>query len=252
MVQFITISSPINYQDSLTLMEEYVDKVINDAAPEAVYLLEHLDVYTAGTNYKQEELLNHNNIPVVYTGRGGKFTFHGIGQRVIYPILNLNLPNRTKDLKLYIRMLEEWIINSLKHLGVESCVIKDKVGIWVKVKDRVPPKFTHKEEFIGDTKHSPTASIKVCKNTSIGSLPQLPQEVEFRFAKIAAIGVRVRKWVTYHGIAINISTDLSKFNGIIPCGLENSLVTSLNQLGIYIEMPEFDKILETEFTKIFK
>jgi len=209
MVQFITIPNPVDYQDTLTLMEDYVNKVINAKAPEIVYLVEHLEVYTAGTNYKQEELLNHNNIPVIYTGRGGKFTFHGVGQRIIYPILNLALPNRTKDLKLYIQMLEEWIINSLKHLGVESYIIKDKVGIWVKTKDDNP-------------------------------------------AKIAAIGIRVRKWVTYHGIAVNISTDLDKFNGIIPCGLENSLVTSLNELGIYIEMPKFDKILETEFIKIFK
>ena len=208
-MQFITVPNLIDYQDSLILMEDYVNKVINDDAPERVYLVEHLDVYTAGTSYKQEELLNHNNIPVIYTGRGGKFTFHGIDQRIIYPVLNLNLPNRTKDLKLYIQMLEEWIINSLKRLGVDGYIIKDKVGIWVKTND--------------DT-----------------------------LSKIAAIGVRVRKWVTYHGIAVNISTDLSKFNGIIPCGLENSLVTSLNQLGIYIEMPEFDKILEAEFAKIFK
>ena len=208
-MKFITIPNLIDYHDSLILMENYVNKVINDAAPEIVYLVEHLDVYTAGTNYRQEELLNHNNIPIIYTGRGGKFTFHGAGQRVIYPILNLALPNRTKDLKLYIKMLEEWIINSLKHLGVEGYTIKDKVGIWVKTKDDKP-------------------------------------------AKIAAIGVRIRKWVTYHGIAVNISTDLSKFKGIIPCGLENALVTSLNQLGIYIEMSTFDKILEAEFIKIFK
>ncbi|XVN41117.1 MAG: lipoyl(octanoyl) transferase LipB [Rickettsia endosymbiont of Argas persicus] len=209
MVQFITIPSPVNYQDSLILMEGYVNKIINDTAPEIVYLVEHSDVYTAGTNYRQEELLNPNDIPVIYTGRGGKFTFHGSGQRVIYPILNLALPNRTKDLKLYVRMLEEWIINSLNILGIKAYTIKDKVGIWVNVKDNIP-------------------------------------------AKIAAIGVRVRKWVTYHGIAVNISTDLSKFNGIVPCGLENSLVTSLNQLGIYIDILEFDKILEYEFIKIFK
>ncbi|MGX6960954.1 MAG: lipoyl(octanoyl) transferase LipB [Rickettsia endosymbiont of Pentastiridius leporinus] len=209
MVQFITLLQPSDYQDTLALMEDYVNKVINDKAPEIVYLAEHSDVYTAGTNYKQEELLNYNNIPVFYTGRGGKFTFHGAGQRVVYPILNLNLPNRTKDLKLYIKMLEEWIINSLNILGIKAYIIEDKVGIWVKTKNDIP-------------------------------------------SKIAAIGVRVRKWVTYHGIAVNISTDLDKFNGIIPCGLENSLVTSLNELGIYLQMSEFDRILENEFTKIFK
>ncbi|HJD56493.1 MAG TPA: lipoyl(octanoyl) transferase LipB [Rickettsia endosymbiont of Pyrocoelia pectoralis] len=209
MLQFITLPQFSDYQNTLALMEYYVNKVINDKAPEIVYLVEHSDVYTAGTNHKQEELLNHNNIPVVYTGRGGKFTFHGAGQRVIYPILNLNLPNRTKDLKLYIKMLEEWVINSLNIFGIKAYIIEDKVGIWVNTKDNIP-------------------------------------------AKIAAIGVRVRKWVTYHGIAVNISTDLDKFNGIIPCGLENSLVTSLNELGVYIQMSEFDTILKNEFTKIFK
>ncbi|AFE52454.1 lipoate-protein ligase B [Rickettsia prowazekii str. GvV257] len=209
MIRFITLQNLMDYQVTLKLMEDYVNKVINDNEPEIVYLVEHSEIYTAGTNYKQEELLNYDDIPVIYTGRGGKFTFHGPGQRVIYPILNLALPNRHKDLKLYIKMLEEWIINSLNYFGIKGYLIKDKVGIWIKV---------NKGEF----------------------------------AKIAAIGVRVRKWVTYHGIAINISTDLCKFNGIIPCGLESSLVTSLNQLGIYVEMSEFDKIIQTEFNKIFK
>ncbi|WP_347939170.1 lipoyl(octanoyl) transferase LipB [Rickettsia oklahomensis] len=209
MVQFVTIPNLTDYQVTLKLMENYVNKVINADEPEIVYLVEHSEVYTAGTNYKREELLNYGDIPVIYTGRGGKFTFHGPGQRVIYPIINLASMNRSKDLKLYIKMLEEWIINSLNYFGIKAYIIKDKVGIWVKVS---------KDEF----------------------------------AKIAAIGVRVRKWVTYHGVAINISTDLSKFCGIVPCGLENSLVISLNQLGVYIEMSEFDKIIQTEFNKIFK
>ncbi|AFC69128.1 lipoate-protein ligase B [Rickettsia amblyommatis] len=209
MIRFITIPDFADYQVTLKLMEDYVNKVISDHEPEIIYLVEHSEVYTAGTSYKQEELLNYGDIPVIYTGRGGKFTFHGPGQRVIYPILNLASPNRHKDLKLYIKMLEEWIINSLNYFGIKAYIIKDKVGIWVKVR---------KDEF----------------------------------AKIAAIGIRVRKWVTYHGVAINISTDLSKFSGIIPCGLENSLITSLNQLGIHVEVSEFDKIIQTEFNKIFK
>jgi lipoyl(octanoyl) transferase len=209
MIRFITIPNLSDYCVTLKLMEDYVNKVINANEPEIIYLVEHSEVYTAGTNYNSEELLDYGGIPVIYTGRGGKFTFHGPGQRVIYPILNLALPNRHKDLKLYIKMLEEWIINSLNYFGIKAYIIKDKVGIWVKIS---------KDEF----------------------------------AKIAAVGVRVRKWVTYHGVAVNISMDLSKFSGIIPCGIENSLVTSLNQLGVYIEMSEFDKIIQAEFNKIFK
>ena len=209
MAQFITIPNLTDYSVTLRLMEDHVNKIISANEQEIIYLVEHSEVYTAGTSYKQEELLNYNNVPIIYTGRGGKFTFHGPGQRVIYPILNLTLPNRTKDLKLYIKMLEEWIISTLNHFGVKSYIIEGKVGIWVKIKS--------------------------------GEL-----------AKIAAIGIRVRKWITYHGIAVNISTDLSKFAGIIPCGLENSSVTSLKQLGIHVEMLEFDKIIQAEFNKIFK
>lgn len=210
MTQFITLPSLTNYEDTLNLMEEYVEGVINHSKAEIVYLTEHRAVYTAGTSYKQDELLAHDNIPIVYTGRG-KFTFHGPGQRIIYPILNLNLPNRKKDIKLYIKMLEHWIINSLLYLGIKAYIINDKVGIWVKIKNG-------------------TAND---------------------FAKIAAIGIRVRKWVTYHGIAVNISTDLSKFSGVIPCGLKGSLITSLAQLGINISMNQFDKIIEEEFKKVF-
>ncbi len=207
-VQFITLPGLSNYRNTLNLMEEHVSGVINNSLAETVYLVEHSEVYTAGTSYRQNELLNPDNIPVIYTGRGGKFTFHGEGQRIIYPILNLAAPNRTKDLKLYIKMLEEWLINSLLCLGIKAYIISDKVGIWVKDKNN-------------------------------------------DFAKIAAIGVRVKKWVTYHGIAINISTDLDKFTGIIPCGLTDSLVTSLTQIGVNIKMNQFDKILQTEFKKVF-
>ncbi|MFY9589372.1 lipoyl(octanoyl) transferase LipB [Rickettsia endosymbiont of Halotydeus destructor] len=207
MVQFITIPGLSNYLDTLKLMEEHVNGIIDGSKTETIFFVEHSEVYTAGTSYRQNELLNPNNIPVIYTGRGGKFTFHGKGQRVIYPILNLASINRTKDLKLYIKMLEEWIINSLLYLGIKAYIISDKVGIWVKEKNKP--------------------------------------------AKIAAIGVRVKKWVTYHGVAVNISTDLDKFNGIIPCGLMNSAVTSLSQLGVNIDMNQFDKIIEIEFKKVF-
>lgn len=208
MAQFITIEGLSNYTDIVELMENHVDGVIRGSKDEAVYLTEHQDVYTAGTSAHANELLNSSNIPVIYTGRGGKFTFHGKGQRIIYPILNLSLPNRQKDLKLYIKMLEEWIINSLLCVGINAYTINDKVGVWVNNENGLP-------------------------------------------AKIAAIGVRVRKWVTYHGIAINISTDLNRFAGIIPCGLHNSAITSLNTLNTNITLSQFDEIIKIKFEKIF-
>jgi len=207
MVNFQTLKSPADYLQTLALMEEKVEQVFNKSADEVVYLAEHADIYTAGTSFKSEELLARNDIPVVYTGRGGKFTYHGKGQRVIYPILDLSRDRRQKDLKLYIRNLEHWIINSLAHFGITGYIVPSRVGIWVKV---------NAQEF-----------------------------------KVAAIGVRVRKWVTYHGIAVNISTNLDKYNGIIPCGLADFPVTSLLKLGVDISHSEFDEVLKQEFNRVF-
>ena len=206
MVEWVTLANFSNYLSTLKLMEDQVEQVIK-GGPETIYLVEHEDIYTAGTNFKAEELLNPGNIPVIYTGRGGKFTYHGKGQRVIYPILNLAQKNRQRDLKLYINMLEKWIINTLSQLGVKAYTIPGKVGIWVN--------------------------------------DQGEKE------KIGEIGIRIKKWVTYHGVAINISTDLHKFNGIIACGLNDFKVTSLEKFGIKINFCQFDKILKTEFERVF-
>lgn len=207
MVEWITLPGLTQYEEALQLMEQRVDEILKNKNKEAVFLLEHPDIYTAGTSYDPKELLNNNDIPVIYTGRGGKFTYHGPGQRIIYPILNLGSSNRTRDIKLYVRNLEQWIINSLNELGIKAYTINEKVGIWV----------TH-------------------NNTH---------------AKIAAIGVRVKKWITYHGIAVNINNNLDLYSGIIPCGLNNFPVISLKELGIKITMDYFDLILKKEFNKIF-
>lgn len=188
------------YHETIVLMEQMVDEVINGKLGETILLVEHSDVYTAGTNAKDNELLKQGNIPVVHTGRGGKFTYHGTGQRVIYPILNLAQSHRQKDLKLYVRMLENWIISTLQSFGIKAYTTPDKVGIWT-------------------------------------TTPQGE-------AKIGAIGVRIKKWVTYHGIAVNISTDLTKFAGIIPCGLEGGHVTSMHKVGSEVSMHEFDMVLK--------
>ncbi|MCC8398095.1 MAG: lipoyl(octanoyl) transferase LipB [Rickettsia endosymbiont of Labidopullus appendiculatus] len=206
MVQFVTLSGLSEYEDTVKLMEDKVGSLINKSSREVVYLVEYKDVYTAGTSFKANELLNPGDIPVIYTNRGGKFTYHGSGQRVIYPILDLASEWGQKDLKLYIKLLEEWIINSLLYFGIKAFTISGMVGIWVK-ENGVP-------------------------------------------AKIASIGVRVRKWVTYHGIAVNISTNLDMFSGIIACGLRDMPVTSLKNLGVDITLEQFDEVIKDKFFEI--
>lgn len=204
MIEWVSIAGLSEYNHVMRLVERRVCDIIAGDALETIYLLEHNDVYTAGTGFKPSELLR-NDIPVIYTGRGGKFTYHGNGQRIIYPLLNLSL--RTKDLHLYIKMLETWVINTLQKIGISAFTISDKIGVWIK-----------------DGNDN---------------------------AKIAAIGIRVRKWVTYHGIAVNISTDVNKFKGIIPCGINNCKIASIANLGIEITFEEFDAILKNEFNSLF-
>lgn len=206
MVQFVTLSGLSEYEDTVKLMEDKVASLINKSSKEVVYLVEYKDVYTAGTSFKANELLDPGDIPVIYTNRGGKFTYHGSGQRVIYPIVDLASEWGQKDLKLYIKLLEEWIINSLLYFGIKAFTINGMVGIWVK-ENGVP-------------------------------------------AKIASIGVRVRKWIAYHGIAVNISTNLDMFSGIIACGLRDVPVTSLKKLGVDITLEQFDKVIKDKFFEI--
>ncbi len=206
MVQFVTLSGLSEYEDTVKLMEDKVTSLINKSSKEVVYLVEYKDIYTAGTSFKANELLDPGDIPVIYTNRGGKFTYHGSGQRVIYPILDLASEWRQIDLKLYIKLLEEWIINSLLYFGIKAFTINGMVGIWVKEND-VP-------------------------------------------AKIASIGVRIRKWIAYHGIAVNISTNLDMFSGIIACGLRDVPVTSLKKLGVDITLEQFDEVIKDKFFEI--
>lgn len=197
----------IDYEESLKWMEDRVASVINGDKDEAVWLLEHPPLYTAGTSANDSDLLIKDKFPVYRAGRGGEYTYHGPGQRVAYVILNLKARN-SQDIRKYVYNLEEWIINSLKHFGVNGERRSGRVGIWT---------FDKGKE-----------------------------------AKIAAIGVRIRKWVTFHGISLNINPDLTHFNGIVPCGISEYGVTSLENLGIKTTTLEVDEILKKEFTKIFK
>lgn len=200
MIRFQEFKELVPYQDALILMEKTIEQVLKDSSNEKIFLMEHDHVYTIGTGATKDDIINAQNIPVYDVGRGGKATYHGPGQRIIYPILNLALPNRQKDIKLYVRALEKWIINTLDILNIKAFTIDDMVGIW----------------------------------TIQNGLP----------AKIASIGIRVRKWVTYHGIAINVTTDLQKFADIIPCGIKDVKITSIKEFKSDITLEDFDNALK--------
>ena len=188
----------VPYNSAIEIMEQTVKDIHNKNSSELIWLLEHPSIYTCGTSYKKSDILNITEIPIVETGRGGQITYHGPGQRIIYVMLNLN--ERHKDIKRYVKCLENWMIDSLKMIGLDSYTCKERIGIWV--------------------------------NTPKGE------------AKIGAIGIRISRWVTYHGISININPNLKYYKNIIACGLEEFPITSLEELGININMNEFDKIIK--------
>ena len=184
---------------------------IADGVPELIWLVEHPPLYTAGTSSRPDDLLDGNRFPVFTAGRGGEYTYHGPGQRVCYAIMDLNV--RGCDIRQYVRDLEEWIIVTLAAFGVIGERREGRVGIWV---DR-----------------------------SIEGDPIVRED------KIAAIGVRVRKWVSFHGISINLNPDLSHYEGIVPCGISEFGVTSLKDLGVSISMAELDEALRRSFETVF-
>jgi lipoyl(octanoyl) transferase len=197
----------IEYGKAMTEMEQLVSEIIHGNSTETIWVLEHQDVYTAGTSAKQHELLEASKFPVYQTGRGGKFTYHGPGQKIIYPFLNLNLDGRKRDVRLYVATLENWVMDILSHFGLKPFTIDDKIGIWL------------------DTEHG--------------------------YKKIAAIGIRVKKWVTFHGISINHDPDLKNFEGIVPCGISEYGVTSLKQQGINISKSELNRVIQQKFYNHF-
>lgn len=197
-------SPETSYEDVLAAQEQAVADVYNSNTPEQLFMVEHAPVYTLGTSAQNSDVLNINDIPAVPTGRGGQVTYHGPGQRVLYPILDLR--ERGRDVRCYVCDLQRWIIQTLKEFNINA-FSEDQIGVWVQ--------------------------------TSSGP------------AKIAAIGVRVRKWITFHGVALNINPDLSHFQGIIPCGITDKGVTSMHKLGQCASMEEVDKALIANFNKIF-
>jgi lipoyl(octanoyl) transferase len=214
-VQWRISDSPVAYEAALAAMDERVAAIAAGSAPELVWLLEHPPLYTAGTSAKPEDLVEAR-FPVHQTGRGGQFTYHGPGQRVAYAMLDLN--RRKPDVRAYVAALEEWIIRTLAAFNVRGERREDRVGVWVRRPDK--------------------------------GQDMLGQPFE---DKIAAIGIRVRKWVTLHGIAINIEPELAHFSGIVPCGVSEQRygVTSLADLGLPVSMAEVDMMLRREFEAVF-
>lgn len=193
------------YPDALAFMEERADAIASGRAGELVWLVEHPPIYTAGTSADPADLLEAR-FPVFKTGRGGQFTYHGPGQRVVYVMLDLK--RRKPDVRAFVRDLEEWLIGALAEFGVRGERRADRVGIWVAREGG-------------------------------------------REDKIAAIGVRIRHWVTFHGVALNVAPDLSHFSGIVPCGVHGHGVTSLTDLGVSASIEKVDAALKTAFQRVF-
>lgn len=201
----------VPYEEAVALMEQRVADIRAGTASELVWLLEHPPLYTAGTSADPAELVAPDRFPVHKTGRGGRYTYHGPGQRVAYVMLDLK--KRQPDVRQYVADLEEWVIHTLGQFGVIGERREGRVGIWVQ-------------------RGAPSNPIA-------------------REDKIAAIGVRIRKWVTFHGISINVEPDLSHFEGIVPCGISEHGVTSLWDLGLTPTLPEVDSALQASFKEVF-
>ncbi|MEI7668551.1 MAG: lipoyl(octanoyl) transferase LipB [Pseudomonadota bacterium] len=198
-------SQLIEYEDAVSFMEERVNQIKNNESQEMIWLLEHPPLYTAGSSAKTSDLLDNNGLKIYQTGRGGQYTYHGPGQRIAYIMLDLR--KRTQDVRVFVKNLEDSIINTLAVFGIKGEIREGRVGVWVK-----------------------------SENSE---------------AKIAAIGIRIRKWITYHGIAVNINPDLSNYNGIVPCGISQYGVTSFAELGIKTTLKEFDEQFIKSIHQIF-
>ena len=214
-VEWAVSDAPIAYEQALAEMEARAGAIARGEASERVWLLEHPPLYTSGTSAKPGDLLDAR-FPVFETGRGGQFTYHGPGQRIAYVMLDLK--RRRPDVRAFVAALEAWIIATLAAFNVRGERREDRVGVWTRRPDK-----------------------------SAGPGGEMAED------KIAAIGIRVRHWVTFHGISLNVEPDLGHFSGITPCGVRESHygVTSLADLGLPVAMSDVDVALRRAFEEIF-
>ncbi|MBV0914002.1 lipoyl(octanoyl) transferase LipB [Anianabacter salinae] len=214
MTEWITSQALVPYEDALHRMEARAADIAEGRADEAIWLLEHPPLYTAGTSARPEDLTDPDRFPVHQARRGGQYTYHGPGQRVAYVMLDVG--KRGRDVRRFVQDLEAWVIAALAEFNVDGHIREGRVGVWVERPDKPP---------------MPDGSL--------------------REDKIAAIGIRLRKWVSFHGLSINVEPDLSHFDGIVPCGIREHGVTSLVDLGLPVTMEDLDVALKRSFGQVF-
>ena len=202
------------YDEAVAVMEARAEAIARGEARECVWLLEHPPLYTAGTSARVEDLRDPDRFPVHVSKRGGQYTYHGPGQRVVYVMLDLN--RRGRDVRAFVKQLEDWVIATLDDFNVTGEIREGRVGVWVARPEK--PR---------------TASGAVAED------------------KIAAIGIRLRRWVSFHGISINVEPDLEHFSGIVPCGITDHGITSLVDLGLPVTMDDLDVALRRRFEERF-
>ncbi|KCV83302.1 lipoate-protein ligase B [Actibacterium atlanticum] len=214
MVEWRRSDTLVPYEEALAEMEARAAAIAAGQAEELIWLLEHPPLYTAGTSAKIEDLTDPDRFPVYDAQRGGQYTYHGPGQRIAYVMLDVG--KRGRDVRQFVNQMEEWVIATLAEFNVRGERREGRVGVWV------------------------------VRNDKPANADGSPRE-----DKIAAIGIRLRKWVSFHGLSINVEPDLSHFDGIVPCGIREHGVTSLVDLGLPVTTDDVDATLERTFTRIF-
>jgi lipoyl(octanoyl) transferase len=204
----------VNYEDAVADMERQAALIAEGKADELVWLVEHPPLYTAGTSAEEKDLLAPSRFPVHKTGRGGEYTYHGPGQRVVYVMLDLK--RRRQDVRAFVSALEAVVIGTLDDMNIRGERREDRVGVWVQRPER----------------------------------PALPGGLMAE-DKVAAIGIRLRRWVSFHGFSLNVDPDLEHFSGIVPCGISGYGVTSLVDLGLPVTIDDVDPLIRQNFEKVF-
>ena len=203
------------YDEAVACMEARAAAIAAGEAEELIWLVEHPPLYTAGTSARREDLKDPGRFPVYDTKRGGQYTYHGPGQRVVYVMLDVG--RRGRDVRCFVQDLEKWVIATLAEFNLTGHIREGRVGVWIERPDR--------------------------PRTASGAMAE---------DKIAAIGIRLRKWVSFHGISINVEPDLSHFSGIVPCGITDYGVTSLVDLGLPVTMDDLDVALRRTFDEVMQ
>tara|TARA_B100000963_G_scaffold311938_1_gene289104 strand:- start:15 stop:644 length:630 start_codon:yes stop_codon:yes gene_type:complete len=197
-------NKPVEYYDAIKYLEERVIKVQNKESKNLLWILEHPNLYSAGTSAKDTDLLNKNKFPIYKTNRGGQWTFHGEGQKIIYFVIDLT---KEKNIKNFVRKIENWIKKVLNNYKIESTNDPNNIGIWVKNKNKLE--------------------------------------------KIAAIGIRVKKWIAFHGFSLNVNVNKKNYNGIIPCGINDKGISNMSDFVNLSQINKIDEIIISEFKKTF-